>query len=212
MLPLTPEKALIFRITHIENVPWILRHGLHSRSSPVRDPNFRAIGLLDLIEKRKHRTVDMPPGGTLSDYVPFYFTPSSLMLYKIVTGHGVERVPRDEIVIFVASLRDLRRNGVDFVFTDRHAKLEAAQFSGDLDDLARIDWIALSTRDFRADPDHPEKKERYQAEALIHRHLPVERLQGMICYGRTQAARLAELVVRAGRVTPVVTRPSYYFV
>jgi hypothetical protein len=34
-------------------------------------------------------------------------------------------------------------------------------------------------RDFRHDPDDPGKKERYQAEALIWKHLPIEGLLGI---------------------------------
>jgi len=49
-LPLTQEKGLIFRITHIDNVPWILRNGLHCASSSVLDPHFRRIGNQELIE------------------------------------------------------------------------------------------------------------------------------------------------------------------
>jgi len=38
MNPLGPEKALIFRITHLTNVAWILANGLHCNNSLVRDP------------------------------------------------------------------------------------------------------------------------------------------------------------------------------
>ena len=31
---LTPEKARIFRATHIDNMPWILDHGLYCQSAP----------------------------------------------------------------------------------------------------------------------------------------------------------------------------------
>jgi hypothetical protein len=127
MSALGPDKALIFRITHIDNVPWILDHGLHCRNSPTFDPNHRNIGNPELIERRHHRTVPIPPGGVLSDYVPFYFTPSSIMLFNIKTGWGgVQQVPQREIVICVSSLRTLAERGIPFVFTDRHAYLEAA--------------------------------------------------------------------------------------
>jgi hypothetical protein len=43
---LNPDKALIFRITHLDNVPWILDNGLHCRSSEVLDPDFVNIGNL----------------------------------------------------------------------------------------------------------------------------------------------------------------------
>jgi hypothetical protein len=100
MYDLTAERALIFRITHIENVPWILANGLHCGNSACRDPNFRDIGKADLIEKRSTRSVPIPPGGVLSDYVPFYFTPYSPMLYNIKTGYnGVKVTPMPDIAI-----------------------------------------------------------------------------------------------------------------
>jgi len=86
MNDLGPEKALIFRITHIDNMPWMLINGLHCRNSPDRDPNFVEIGNRDLIGKRASRVVPIHPGGTLSDYIPFYFTPCSPMLLNIKTG------------------------------------------------------------------------------------------------------------------------------
>ena len=51
---LNPEKALIFRITHIDNVPWLLDHGLHCRNGGLTDPSFRSIGNPELIDKRRH--------------------------------------------------------------------------------------------------------------------------------------------------------------
>jgi hypothetical protein len=51
---LTPEKALIFRIVHRGNVPWILDKGLYCKNSKVLDPNYVEIGNLDLITKRRN--------------------------------------------------------------------------------------------------------------------------------------------------------------
>jgi hypothetical protein len=172
MMDLTPEKGLIFRITHVSNVPWLLDNDLHCRNSDVRDPNYREIGNPDLIAKRVLRLVPIPPGGSLSDYVPFYFTPYSPMLLNIKTGYnGIRMVPMSEIVVLVSSLPRLVRQGVTFVFTDRHAYLQAAMFSSDLAGLERLDWQHLQARDFRRGGDDFDRIERYQAEALIHRHL-----------------------------------------
>ena len=52
---LNPEKALVFRIVHRDNVPWILEHGLHCRNSPVQAPSYRTIGNPDIIDRREHR-------------------------------------------------------------------------------------------------------------------------------------------------------------
>lgn len=124
MADLTPEKALIFRIIHRANLPWILRNGLHCRSSDTFDSNYVNIGNIELIDKRNGHPVPHPPSGTLSDYIPFYFTPFSPMLYNITTGWGgITRRKNEEIVILVSSLKILKKQGVRFIFSDRHAYL-----------------------------------------------------------------------------------------
>ncbi len=179
---LSADKALIFRITHRDNLPWILDHGLHAPNGGLVDPNYRNIGNLDLIGKRSRRTVPVPPGGTLSDYVAFYFTPFSIMMYNINTGYGVKKVPNDEIVILVASLHHLADKGIPFVFTNQHAYPVMAGYFTDLARLDMVDWPLLQSRSFKHDPDDPGKKERYQAEALIWKHVPLDDLRAIVCY------------------------------
>jgi hypothetical protein len=74
---LNPERAFIFRITHITNIPWILENGLCCQNSATQDPRFIGIGNSDLIRKRTDRVVPIEPRGNLCDYIPFYFTPFS---------------------------------------------------------------------------------------------------------------------------------------
>jgi ssDNA thymidine ADP-ribosyltransferase, DarT len=212
MSALNPEKALLFRITHIANVPWMLDHGLHCRNSPDFDPSFRNVGNPDLIARRHHRVVPVAPGGTLSDYVPFYFTPYSIMLYNIKTGYGgVPRQPNDQIVILVSSLRKVAELGLGFVFTNQHAYPLTAQYFNTLGDLGRVDWPLLQARDFRHDPEDPGKKERYQAEALIHRHLPLAGLLGIGCYSDAAQQGLQTEIQRRNLSLQAVVRPGWYF-
>lgn len=211
MSSLTPEKALIFRITHIENVEWILANGLHCRNSGILDPNYQEIGNPDLIARRADRTVPIPPGGTLSDYIPFYFTPYSPMMLNIKTGYnGMKQTPMRDIVILVSSLRKLSEMGIDFVFSDRHAYLRAAEFSSNLEDLDRIDWKILQARDFKRDPNDFEKVERYQAEALVHGHMPIKALLGVICYGPAQQQRVAALAAGDHGTLDIKALPGWY--
>ena len=209
---LNPEKALIFRIVHVDNVAWILDHGLHCRNSPVFDPNYRNIGNPELIDRRHTRAVPLAPGGTLSDYVPFYFTPFSIMMFNIKTGYGgVPQVPNDEIVIFVSSLRRLVELDLPFLFTDRHAYPVMARYFNSLDHLDQIAWPILQARDFKHDPDDPGKKERYQAEALVHRHLPCEALLGIGCHSAKIGEHLEKLLAAKKRSLRVTVQPNWYF-
>jgi hypothetical protein len=210
-LTLTPEKGLIFRIAHRDNVPWILDNGMHARNGDKFDPNYRDIGNLDLIDRRSRRVVDVPPYGTLSDYVPFYFTPYSIMMYNIVTGHTVKQVPSEEIVIFVSSLPRIAAQGLPIVFTNQHALPVMAEYFTDLADLHRVDWHLLQSRNFKHDPEDPGKKERYQAEALIWKRVPVAALHGVCCYTEAAAEELHAEVHRRGLSLKVAAQSNWYF-
>jgi len=209
---LNPEKALIFRIVHVENVPWILDHGLHSHLSPEQDPNYLNIGNKDLIGHRAQRLVPIPPGGVLSNYVPFYFTPFSPMMLNIKTGHGgiTLRNNRD-IVIFVSSIHRLAELGLPFVFTNQHAYTVDAEFFSGTGDLGRIDWKLLQSRNFKTDDADPGKSSRYQAEALVHRHVPLAALHGVGCYNDEVRLRLQSMVESRWLSLSVKSTPAWYF-
>ncbi|HOX03628.1 MAG TPA: DUF4433 domain-containing protein [Candidatus Paceibacterota bacterium] len=210
---LNPDKALIFRIVHVANVPWILEHGgLYCRSAAEQDPNYVNIGSTDLIDKRARRQVPIPPGGTLSDYVPFYFTPFSIMMLNIKTGYGgiTKRANRD-IVIFVSSIPGLRELGLPFVFTNQHAYPVDTEFYNRVENLDRIDWPLLRSRNFKTDDADPGKQLRYQAEALVHRHVPLEALFGVGCHDAEVQGKLELQLEQHGVKMDVKTTPTWYF-
>jgi ssDNA thymidine ADP-ribosyltransferase, DarT len=210
---LNPEKALIFRIQHVDNVPWNLDHdGLHCRNSPTHNPNYVNIGNPDLIDKRSRHPVPIPPGGTLSDYVPFYFTPFSVMMYNIYTGYGgIKKRENREIVIFVSSIHRLIELQIPFVFTNQHAYAAGTDYFSDSGDLDQIDWPLLRSRNFKTDDDDPGKGLRYQAEALVHQHLPLAALLGICCNDDTVKQHLDHLLAARGQQIVVKATPIWYF-
>lgn len=209
---LNPRKALIFRIVHRDVLPWILDHGLHCKNSPVQAPNYVNIGNAELIDKRSRRVVHEPPGGNLSDYVPFYFTPFSPMMLNIHSGRGgVRQRGNDEIVILVSSLRRVAELGLPFLFTNAHALPEWVDYYNDLDRLTEIDWPILQRRDFSRDADDPRKMERYQAEALIHQHVPVEALIGIVCYTEQLKLQIEGQVQARGLGLRIHAKRGWYF-
>lgn len=209
---LNPEKALIWRIVHRDNLHWILDHGLHCGNSAVRSPGWVSIGNPELTDKRARHPVPLPPGGCLNDYVPFYFTPFSPMLRNIHTGWGgIRKRANEEIAILVSSIHHVRSLDLPFLFTDSHAYYQWANFYSDPADLFRIDWALLQRRDFRRDPDDPAKFERYQAEALIHGHLPVAGLLGIVVYAEDLRRHYDEAVRTRRLELKVIARSGWYF-
>jgi hypothetical protein len=77
--------------------------------------------------------------------------------------------------------------------------------------LDGIDWPLLQRRDFRRDPDDPARFERYQAEALVHRHLPLDALLGIVCSTDAQADLIRQTIAQRGLTLPVHARPHWYF-
>ncbi len=208
---LNAKNAYIWRIVHRQNMPWILDHGLVCANSEWLDPNFVPIGNADLIDRRAHRVVPIAPGGTLSDYVPFYFTPFSPMMYNIYTGRTVRQQRNEDICMLVSTLPVLRQLGIPFVFTDRHAYTQLARFFSDLGDLDQIDWPLLQARNFKRNQDDPEQIERYQAETLVHRHLPVTGLTAIVCYNEEVKRELEQLAAARRLNVTVQALPNWYF-
>ena len=208
---LNPEKALIWRIVHRDNLPWILDNGLHCANSGVLAPHFVNIGNTELIDKRSHRLVPIEPGGTLADYVPFYFTPFSVMMKNIHSGRGVQQRKNEEIVILVSSLHFVHTLGLPFVYTDAHAYPDWTNYYSNLEQLNVIDWPLLQRRDFKRDADDPRKMERYQAEALVFQHLPIEGVHGIVCFTDRLKQSIEQQIQARALTLQVHVRPGWYF-
>ena len=134
------------------------------------------------------------------------------MLYNIRTGYNeVVRRPMSEIVVLVSSLPKFSEHGVPYLFTDRHAYLQLARFFDDVRHLDVIDWSMLEARDFAYSPDDPGKMERYQAEVLAHRHVPVACLLGLGCYEQGQKDAVQQLVRDRDVELNAVVRPGWFF-
>jgi hypothetical protein len=207
--PRSAEKALIYRITHRDNIPWILDNGLHCKSSPIVDPAYIDIGDPELIEKRSQHPVPCSPGGMLGDYVPFYFTPFSPMAYNIKTGrNGIRKRGNAELVIIFSSLHKLKESKAPFLFTDRHA-ISAVEYYSDLAKLDQIDWGNLQQRDFKRDGS--DKFKRYQAETLVHKHLAIDAILGLVCYNDFAASLLRASAATRGLTVPIAIRTKWYF-
>jgi hypothetical protein len=202
------HNVLIFRIVHRENLPAVLSAGCHCKNANNMK-GYVQIGNAELIDKRATRPIGCGPGGTLGDYVPFYFTPYTPMLLNITTGYnGVVKRSMEDIIILVASLHKLKDLGIAFVFSDRHAYLKTARFTDDLADLDWIIWKTLQERDFKKDD--IDKFEKYQAEALVYKHLPLSALSCVVCLNDSvRAAVQAEADARELKLK-IVSRPKWY--
>lgn len=117
----------------------------------------------------------------------------------------------EDIVILVTSLKKVKTAGLPFLFTDRHAYLLTAEFFSSLDELGKVDWPLLQSRNFQKDYRDPGRFERYQAEALVYGHLPVDCLFGMVCYNQQQKGRLDAQIATRSLALEVHAKPGWFF-
>lgn len=197
-----------FRITHIDNIPYIDRYGLVRANSPLRDPNYVSLGDPQVIVKREQRQIK---GYRLCDFIPFYLGPRSPMLYVIQHGfNGVKRVNADQIVYCVIRLDDIISHNIRCVFTDGHA-LSILTTYYEQNALRRIDEIVHFDDVFSTQwnsEDDLDLKRRKEAELLVGVDLTPQFTRGYVVYSDSAKKILIDNGVDAAKIA---VSPAYYF-
>ena len=208
-----PAILKLFRIVHIDNVDYLLRHGMYTRHHPMADPNYINIGDSGLIQQRNDYPVGItPPNGTLGEYVPFYFGPLSPMLLNIKTGYrGVTQRPQEDIVYIVCGLDIVMANCREWCFTDGHAKDSLTDFYNDTAQLSEVYWDVVSMRYWNPIEEFPERQVRKQAEFLVKNHVPVSCISGIVVYSEQKRTLVQNIVNELGLQIVVVVNPNKDF-
>ncbi|WP_370327702.1 DUF4433 domain-containing protein [Euzebya sp.] len=208
-----PIPTLLYHFTHIDHLPAIARHGLVADVTAAGDGLLRQeVGNHEIKQRRRSRTVPVPPGGVVADYVPFYFAPRSPMMYAIDCGNVPEYAGGiDPLVYLVTDVDRLVALGMSPVVTDRNAVLAIAAFTTELarlDDL--VDWQLMRQRMWNNTVDEPDRRERRMAECLVHGLVPWEAFTAI--HVRTANRRTqADALLAARPHPPIHVTPGMYF-
>ena len=78
----------IYHITHLNNLALILGCGELLSDTLIQQVAVKPTNIAhgQIKERRQRTVVTIPPGGVVTDYVPFYFCPRSPMLYAVHGG------------------------------------------------------------------------------------------------------------------------------
>lgn len=218
------EKTAVFHITHVENLELMLKSGCLVAKNTLPPEAHCSIASEEVQDRRARIQVPVPPGGSLHDYVPFYFAPRSPMLYCNHRGSIANAKPQGEIIYLVTTAQKIAASGRPFVFYDRHAVVGYAQAYNRLEDLKEIDWrvffeppldgdYARYWQD-RTDLQHPHwmsRKEVRQAEFLVHQSLPLSCIRLIGTYNQRTKAAVEDLLKLHGSTCTVETRSDWYF-
>ena len=203
-------------MTRIERLPSIVEHGLlPDNTCRQQQVTGVEIGYDHIKRRRALRVVPCGVGGTLADYVPFYFAPRSPMLYAITGGLvSTEAARTEEIVYLVSSTQTLRAAGLTVVASNRHAELDYAEILDDdeaLDRVGFIDWPLMTAKYWNNTPDDPDRKERRQAECLVHPFVLWPLIEAVATKSERARDQVNAVLGTAGQPTPVAVRANWYF-
>jgi len=205
-------------MTHGKNLESILRCGgiLCDNLMRARDDMPTEIGYQDLKARRRAQDVPMSPGGTLGDYVPFYFAPRSPMLYVIHDPNAQRRisVPGGQagVIYLVTTIAAVRGARVPFLFTDGHPVSHSlSSFYDNALHLNRVDWEVIASHDWANTTDDPDRKRRREAEFLVHKSLPWSLVTEIGVIREKVADRVQEILSNASHQPTVSVRRDWYF-
>jgi len=200
-----PNPIYIYRIVHWKNIEYILNYGICCKDHPDRDPSYISIGHNQLVKDRSDYPIPIEGYGTLGDYIPFYFWGHSPMLLMIANGYqGVEKHPQEDIVYIVIDSARILEYGLQYVFTDRHAKRKVARFSINPDDLAHLRWDIIKSKDWKSTEDDLERRDFKQAEFLVKYHIPVQLIETLVVKNMVKKLEIEEIVRKLGLAVNVV--------
>lgn len=205
------KKTYIWRMTHFRNIGFILKNGLHCCNCSVQDPDYVNIGFRSLSSNRGQREVTAPSSGVLNDYIPFYFHYKMPMLYKIFKGEVSDYSGKQtDIVYIVSSVEQVASLGCSFIFTDRHAYLAHAGIHHRYQDLESLNWSIIKDETWFTRYT-VSRKELKQAEFLVHQHLPVNGILGIVAHNDEVANFVLNEINQANLNLKVAVKSNYYF-
>ncbi len=198
--------------THVGNLPTVIASGCLKADSLIlaESVSINECGNMQIKERRRHVRVDVPPGGFVADYVPFYFAPRSPMMFSIARGN----VPtysdgQDPLVYLWSHLSVVDRLGLAWVGSDGNCAHSLSVMTNDWGELeASVDWDVMPLKYWNDTSEDGDRMRRRMAELLIHQRFPIMAIEGI----GTKTQEIAELArAYTGNRFPVEVCSDWYY-
>lgn len=211
-----PVPTPIFRIVHVDCLRTLLQRGaLHSaNSTPADGLPYRTIHNVDIQGQRHIRNLPCGPGGTLHDYVPFYFGYLSPMLLQLKTGRVAGYSEGQEPLVYLkTTVQAVEQAGLRFVFSDGHGIAAFTDWFADTARLDKVDWQMVYERYWSDNLNDMDRQRRKQAEFLIHQSCPWSLIEEIGVLNAAMKTRVEDIFNEcdAGLSKVVNVRAGWYY-
>jgi ssDNA thymidine ADP-ribosyltransferase, DarT len=208
----------VLHFTHLDNLPSIVAGGALACDWQARQGAMHTeVGDTAIKAARRRRVVPIEPGGTVGDYVPFYFAPRSPMMFRIACDcrdailgryHDGDR----PLVYLAARVGAIVDSGLPWVATDGNARAVITRFSADVGEVGQmIDWELMRQRMWTSTPEDPDRERRRAAEFLVHGHALLSLFHEVAAYSEPYAEQARVALGHHPLAQRVVVRSNWYY-
>jgi hypothetical protein len=211
--PWVAGQTALYHITHIRNLASIVSCGrLDCDRRCARDGRAPvSIAYAGLKEKRAEWDVTVAAGGTLADYVPFYYAPRSPMLFVNSCGSVAGAPGGQESIVHLVSSVELLAQAGRFVVTDGHPIGATTEQFDDLAGLERVDWSVMPLTWWNDTDEDGDRKRRRQAEFLVHESVPLSAIRLVGVIDSATANEAATILANLDEPPSVRVRTDWYY-
>lgn len=223
---MVPNPIRLFHISAIDNLDAICQSGtlICKNDGASQGINYQNIAHSGAQDSRAGIAVPNPPGGTIHDFVPFYFAPRSPMLSAIDNGQVSGcNYRQEDIIHFETTVPNVLERNQDIVFYDLNATLRWSTPFTDVRELPnKVAWDLITEQPrldgyckyFFSRPtvtEYVDRMEKRMAEFLVKQRVPLDCMT-RIGVANEEKAELVRAVLRRNNVLlEVVVMEDWYF-
>ena len=208
-----PQPTPVIHMTHVNNLASIVAQGGLVSTAMLLNAGtgHTNIAYNSIQQQRATKAVPCGPKGSLHDYVPFYFTRRSPMLYTIHRGNVSCVGGQEHIIHLVTTAQQISALGLGFAFTDGHGIMAYTDFYDDLGNLDEIDWTVIRSNYWYDTEKDGDRKRRKQAEFLIRDRCPWTAISQIVVRSQERAEQVTGIIAHLPHQPQVVVAPNWYY-
>lgn len=190
---MVPNPTPILRFTHVDNLATIIRRGgLHAPNHVPKDGlPYRFCHSAEVQSGRAAVPIQLGPGGTIHDYVPFYFGYLSPMMLNLKTGRVEDyKEGQDPLIYLVSSAQAIEAADIEYVFSDGHGLATFTGWFDSIDRLDAVDWDVVNLRYWTDTINDMDRQRKKQAEFLVHQCCPWDLIHEIVVIDASMQQRV----------------------